>query len=305
MSGPGPAQARLIEHGFVNPALGLVPAAPTARTQVFAGLDLGRAGHAADRRIALRLQRVTRQLRLGEIGVERRLVPVGERVDLQPAFVDLEPRQRTAASLKAFASRNPGVEWREGTTQRLDLAQVAATIGIIAPAQAGLVLLGEQIRIGPIDTQVGEPQRLGNLVAIGECFTENLLGVDKDHRHRGIRRRNHVEQHRRLRAERRHRSDTALELTREQVGQHRLSRHAGVFRRQPRHVGQSERRRGVDDVGDMSARERRTSHAATPKSVPRRRRLSDIRSRTARAPVQAVRHRGPRSARSCRSRRGA
>ena len=41
-----------LEHG-VDAALGLVAAAPAAGTGVFARLDLGSAGHAADRRVAL------------------------------------------------------------------------------------------------------------------------------------------------------------------------------------------------------------------------------------------------------------
>ena len=75
------------------------------------GSDRAGAGGAADRRIALRLQRVARQVVLFEIGVEVVLGPVAQRVDLQAAVFDLEPRQVLArVRLEGLAPGNPAVE---------------------------------------------------------------------------------------------------------------------------------------------------------------------------------------------------
>src|SRR3546814_12152658 len=60
-------------HRRVNAAFHLVPPAPAPGAGVFARQHLGRAGFAADGEIALRLQRVARQLLRLERSDERRV----------------------------------------------------------------------------------------------------------------------------------------------------------------------------------------------------------------------------------------
>src|SRR5688572_5800495 len=106
----------------MNAALGLVPAAPAPRARVLAGGDGAGAGLAADREVALRLERVARQVVRLEVCVEVLLGPVAERVDLEPAVLDLEARQVLAGDrLERLAARNPRLEALLGALQGLDL----------------------------------------------------------------------------------------------------------------------------------------------------------------------------------------
>ena len=74
---------------------------------------------------------MARQVVLGEIGVELRLRPVGKRIDLEPALILLEPRQRGAGPrLEPLAPRNPGVERLQRAGKRFDLADLAAAVGV-------------------------------------------------------------------------------------------------------------------------------------------------------------------------------
>src|SRR5690606_3074788 len=74
--------------GRMDAALGLVPPPPAARARILAGRDGAGARLAADREVALRLERVAREVVLGEVGLEVVLGPVAERVDLEPAVLD-------------------------------------------------------------------------------------------------------------------------------------------------------------------------------------------------------------------------
>ena len=65
---------------------------------------------------------MARQVVLGEIRVEIGLHPVAERIDLEPAVLDLEPRDVLAGlRLERLAPRNPAVEPGFRARQRLDL----------------------------------------------------------------------------------------------------------------------------------------------------------------------------------------
>src|SRR5688572_29287420 len=133
----------------VDAALGLVPPAPAARARVFAGGDGAGARLAADREVALRLERVARQIVLGEVGVEIVLGPVAKRVDLEPAVLDLEARQVLAGErLERFAAADPGIEALLGALERFNLANLAAAVRVPRPAQAGLVLGSEHREVG-------------------------------------------------------------------------------------------------------------------------------------------------------------
>src|SRR3546814_12219276 len=86
---------------------------------------------------------MARQVVFGEIGVERIARPVGKRIELQPARapVELEARQALARRrLESLASGDGGVEISESVFERLDLANLAATVGVVGPAQPGFVL---------------------------------------------------------------------------------------------------------------------------------------------------------------------
>src|SRR5690606_14296203 len=151
--------------GRVDAALGLVPAAPAARARVLAGLDRAGAGLAADRKIAFRLERMAREIVRLEIRVEVRLGPVAERVDLEPAILDLETRQVLAGDrLERLAARNPSIEILLGAPQRLDLADLAAAVRIPRPSEAVLVLRGKRRRIGLDHRRIEQAEARGQLL---------------------------------------------------------------------------------------------------------------------------------------------
>jgi hypothetical protein len=75
---------------IVNPAFGLVPVAPAAGAGVFAGPYLAGARLAADGGIAGGIERVAGEFTGREVRVHGGLVPIGERVDFQAAFVEFE-----------------------------------------------------------------------------------------------------------------------------------------------------------------------------------------------------------------------
>src|SRR5690606_38173399 len=132
----------------MDAALGLVPPPPAARARVLAGRDGAGTWLAADREVALRLERVAREVVLGEVGLEVVLGPVAERVDLEPAVLDLEPREVLPGDrLERLAARDPRVEALLGPLERLDLANLAAAVGIPRPAQPVLVLRGQHGRV--------------------------------------------------------------------------------------------------------------------------------------------------------------
>lgn len=101
----------------VNPAFGLIPVTPAAGAGVFAGLDLGGAGLAADGGVAGGFERVAGEVARGEMRVEGGLVPIGERVDLQAALVKFKARQTGSPGLVALAAGNPRVERGQCTAQ--------------------------------------------------------------------------------------------------------------------------------------------------------------------------------------------
>jgi len=159
----------------VYPAFGLVPTPPATGPRILAGQNLGRAGRAADREIAFRLERMARQIMLGEIGFEIVLDPVAQRIDFQAAIVNLESRDIVAGHrLERLAPRNPAVETRLGTSQGFNLADFAAAIRVIGPAQAIFVLFRQNRRVGRDHIAVLDPQCPDQRVAIGQSFREHL-----------------------------------------------------------------------------------------------------------------------------------
>src|SRR4051794_15852720 len=122
-------------------ALELVGAGPAARALLLLGCGGTRARDAADRAIADVVQRVVRNLVDGDVRPHALLVPVRERVEL-PDAVALGPRHlrglRAARRLVAADAGDPGVVRIQGFEERLDLADVAAAIGIAVPKGRGL-----------------------------------------------------------------------------------------------------------------------------------------------------------------------
>src|SRR6266536_3009823 len=120
----------------MDPALELVRARPAAGAFFLVRRDRPRAGDAADRAVAGLVQRVVGNLVDLDVGPDALLVPVGERVEL-PDAVALRPlqlrRRHPARGLVAADPRDPGVERPERVEQRLDLADVAAAVGIRLP----------------------------------------------------------------------------------------------------------------------------------------------------------------------------
>src|SRR5689334_21934551 len=92
----------------MDAALGLGEADPAAGAKIRAGRHAGGAGHAADREEPVRLQRMGRQVALGQRLLDARPRPAGERVDLDPAIGCLERLERAAqAAVVARAAGNP------------------------------------------------------------------------------------------------------------------------------------------------------------------------------------------------------
>src|SRR5882724_5773905 len=95
-----------------------------------AGLDRPGARRAADRRVALVVERVVRDVVLAHVLPDLVLRPLGERVQLDDravVVVDLDLADVGAGSpLVAAEPGDPGVERREMLVQGLDLAHVAA-----------------------------------------------------------------------------------------------------------------------------------------------------------------------------------
>src|SRR5438105_4125251 len=120
----------------VDTALELVRAGPAARTLVLARPDGARAGNAPDGRIAPIVQRVVRNLVDVDVGVDALGVPVGERLDLENA-VAIAPldllRTDSRRALLAPDARDPRVVAGERSFERLDLADVAAAVGVGLP----------------------------------------------------------------------------------------------------------------------------------------------------------------------------
>src|ERR671937_2783775 len=116
----------------VDPALELPGAGPAARPLVLACADGPRARDAADRRIAVVVQRVVRDLVHVDVRVDALRVPVDERLDL-PDAVALAPLDllciRARRRLLAADPRDPRVEAAQRALERLDLAKVAAAVG--------------------------------------------------------------------------------------------------------------------------------------------------------------------------------
>src|SRR5881392_2105060 len=128
----------------MNAALELVGAGPAACALLLVGCGGPGTGDAADRPVAGLVQRVVRDLVDLDVGPDALLVPVGERVEL-PDVVAVRPLQLrgpgAARRLVAADPGDPGVVRLERLEQRLDLADVAAAVGVGLPEVGAFALV--------------------------------------------------------------------------------------------------------------------------------------------------------------------
>ena len=173
----------------------------------------------------------------------------------------LEHRQRCPRrGLEALAAGEPGAEGRDATRQRFDLAHVAAGIGValvqiarrIDPFECGL--------FGLDHPDVGQPEIGGKRVAIAERLLEMLAGVEEDDRQRSVDLGDHVQQHRRIRAEGRDRGDLVVEQFAGRAFDDLERLQMTVERIEPRRFGGD----AVIDVDDTVKRPWLRQHRAPP-----------------------------------------
>ena len=137
---------------------------PTAGTDGLAGRDRAGARSAADRRVALRVQRMHGDVVVSEVVPDLVFGPLGERVELEETavvVVDLDLADvRTARPLVAAQSGDPGVEPRERSRQRLHLADVAAEKALLdrVAEQVRAVTVDEALDLQCVGRQQLEPE---------------------------------------------------------------------------------------------------------------------------------------------------
>src|SRR3546814_4540982 len=97
------------------------------------------------------------------MGVEHLARPVGERVEFQPArrTIELEAREPLPRRrLETLATGDRRIEIDQRLFERLHLADFAATVGVVRPAQLGRVLGFEFRGIGRSEEHTSELQSL-------------------------------------------------------------------------------------------------------------------------------------------------
>src|SRR3954465_12324117 len=128
----------------MDAAFQLVPAGPAAGARLFLGARRPRARDAPDRAEADVVERVVGNLVDRDVGPDALLVPVGQGMQL-PGLVPLRPLHlrggRATRRLVAADAGDPGVVGLERLEQRLDLADVAAAVGIGLPQVRALLLV--------------------------------------------------------------------------------------------------------------------------------------------------------------------
>src|SRR5262245_39900382 len=117
-------------------ALRLLAAAPAARARRLPGADRAGAGPAADGGVAALVQPVVGDVLGPHVVPDLFAGPAHERVDLHQAEtgIGLDGRGLGAVGgLVAPDGGDPGLVAAEGLAQRLDLAQLAAAVGLALP----------------------------------------------------------------------------------------------------------------------------------------------------------------------------
>src|SRR5438132_3631710 len=162
----------------VDAALELAGAGPASGALVLPRSDGTGAGDAADRRIAAIVQRVVRNLVDVDIGLDALGVPVDERLDL-PDAVALRPLHPLGSgagrALLAADSGDPRVVLGQRALEWLDLAKVAAAVGVGLPQAVWRVDRAERLQLEPVPLD----EAVARVVALGK----EHLGVELDHGH--------------------------------------------------------------------------------------------------------------------------
>src|SRR5262245_60988900 len=184
----------------MDAAFELVGAGPAACALLLLRGRRAGAGDAADRAVAGLVQRVVGDLVDVDVGPDALLVPVRERVQL-PDAVALRPLDLrgvgAARGLVTAGAGGPGLVRLEHADERLDLADLAAAVGVPLPEVGALaaMLLGDRDHLGADEVQpVALDQSLARLVALAE----EELRVELDDVDREVELRNHVHEDGRL-----------------------------------------------------------------------------------------------------------
>jgi hypothetical protein len=159
---------------------------------------------------------------------------------IRPSAASIASRVARAPPLEPLAAGDPGVEAVQRPLERQHLAQRAAAIGIAPPKVAGAVFAGEVLGERHHRAQVGQAERGREPVAVGQGFGEILAGLEKDHRQVAVDPRHHVEEQRRVGAERGDHGESAGEQVPGGDRQQRLGAQVAEapveYRRVPRRI---------------------------------------------------------------------
>src|SRR6266508_3847269 len=199
---PPPSGARRLSTLVLqmNPTLKFVGIRPPTGPFLLVGPRRARAGDAADRAVAGLVQRVVRDVVRLDVAPDLLLAPVRERRDLPDAVtigaLDLAG-VGTRGRLVAADAGDPGVVGLERLDERLDLADVAAAVGVPLPKVRALllVLLGDGDDLGPDQL---EPVALDDPLPRLVGLLEEEVRVELDDVHLEPELHDHVDQHGRL-----------------------------------------------------------------------------------------------------------
>src|SRR4051794_10806474 len=182
----------------VDPALGLCDARPAAIARRAARPNRLRAVRAADRRVAVIMERVVREVVLTDVVPDVALGPVRDWIQL-PKIEFLVPAELrsfgSGGGVSAADASDPAVYGRKRPPHRLDLAQAAAAVGVALPelvAVLGCLLLQRQV----MEAVELDPQRLAEAVAGLVGLREEDVGVEVEEARLGVDLARHVGRHR-------------------------------------------------------------------------------------------------------------
>ena len=149
----------------------------------------------------MRDQRMHRQIMLDHVCVNCCPVPIGKRIDLEAALLNLKARQPlTRFGLECLAPRKLCIKRRECRVQGDYLADLAAAIGIIRPAQPSCILVCDCFGVGCNIAQISQTNALNQRVTVSQRLRKMLPCFEEDYGHMRINAANQVEQHRAFRA---------------------------------------------------------------------------------------------------------
>src|SRR5271157_5571212 len=144
----------LLRH--VQPAFGLLETGPPPCPKILACLHLTRAVGASNARITLVVKRIVRYVVRPDVVPHLFPFPVGQGVEFDQAKLGIPlelARVGAGRRLVTADSRDPSVKFTELLGERLDLAKVAALVGLTAPkclTERSRLFLGGEPGSGPL-----------------------------------------------------------------------------------------------------------------------------------------------------------